>query len=78
MSIRTSSRAYPSGRVPRDFPNWLLSIRKKAGIAKRFSKEVKYAPSFPFREPVAYEEKIVRAVDAQGNIVHIVELKRVH
>ena len=71
--IRTEKRAYPGGKVPKDFKNWFKKIKAsqmKEGSIKKVLNEraVKYVESFPFRKSVEYKIEIIKNLDVNGNI----------
>jgi len=64
--IKTTSRAYPKGKVPKDFENWLIKINQH-GKNKLLRKPIKYVESFPFRKEVQYKNEAHIQIDINGN-----------
>ncbi len=70
--------ALPTGKVPRDFPNWMKKIHSnflnELGIR---SYNVINAESFKDRQPVRYRESETVMIDENGNRVKYVSVNRI-
>lgn len=75
--IKTSKRAYPDGKVPSDFKNWLLKIKNvHLDELQITNKRVAYVGSFPFRKGVKYKEREAFILDENNNRIRTTQLIR--
>lgn len=75
--MRTSKRAYPDGKVPADFLNWMAKIGSvHLDESPLRTYKVKYVDSFPFRKGIKYKRRKVVVLDANNNRISITRLIR--
>lgn len=75
--IKTSKRAYPDGRVPVDFKNWLLKIKNIYLDEMELDTEhVRYVGAFPFRKGVNYKARPMTILDQNFNRIQTTKLIR--
>lgn len=75
--MRTSKRAYPDGKVPADFLNWLLKIKNiHLDEFQLETKKVAYVGSFPFRKGVKYKRRVAVILDENNNRISTTKLIR--
>ena len=75
--IKTSSRAYPQGKVPRDFKNWLLKIKNiHLDEIELEHQHVAYVNSFPYRKGVQYKKRETVFLDGEQNRILTTKLIR--